>query len=320
MRSFVRRVLLNAVRDTDALGLYTAFALSGALLPGLASADRDACVSAHEQAQVERIAGHYLAARTGLLSCAQRDCPRLISDECNTWLGELDRTLPSLVLAVTDEQGRDLVDVRLFMNESTTAAPVDGRALALDPGVYKLRFEATGYLPVEQSLSIRDGEKNRLVRVTMAKALAPPHAEPSSSSSGAPSNPSSASNADNADNAPSVPTDPRAQRLWFASYALGTASVVSFAITLGAGARGFVMLQHCKHDGCSDRYADHGKSLYRAANVSAISGGVFLAAAASTLWSALRRAGPSAAEASDARGLSGYADKHGANLTAWSRW
>ena len=315
MRSFVRVSQLSAARFAHVLGLFTMLALGCAVWPGSASADREACVSAHERAQRDRIEGHYLAARTALLTCAQRECPQLVSDECNTWLGELELTLPSVVFAVTDEHGRDLVDVRLTMFDAGApaqalthpagrSAPVDGRALALDPGLYKLRFEAAGYAPVEQSLAIREGEKSRLVRITMAHA-------PSSPSS-APSTDRGASKATSA--------DARSQRLWFASYALGTASVVSFAITLAAGTRGFRMLQHCAHDGCSDGYAAHGKSLYRTTNLSAITGGVFMAAAASTLWGALWRDGHSDERAKTERGLTGYADHHGATVTAWSRW
>lgn len=267
-----------------------------------AHADRDSCVAQHEHAQVERMQGHYLAARNALLACAQRECPRLISNECTTLLGELDSALPTMVFAVVSEQGRDLSDVRVLLDQQPLVSQIDGRPLALDPGVHKLRFEAEGYLAEEQSVSVRAGEKDRLVRVVLRAENAVPL--------------SSAVPPPRADTPEPRGVDARSRRLWNATYALGLASAVSFAITLGASARGYRMEQHCKDDDCSRDYASHGKALYRTVNISAIAGGVLAAAAGATLWSALRRD----QHEQSAYGLSAMADRQSAQLTGWGRW
>ncbi|MET0385274.1 MAG: hypothetical protein ABW321_04910 [Polyangiales bacterium] len=127
-----------------------------------------ACVSAHAEAQVLRNRGALLSARKQLLQCARQECPKLVADDCATWLTALDESLSSIVFAVSDDRGRDLVAVTVTANGETLTERADGRALPLDPGVYALRFSAEGYLPAELSVSVRQSEKNRIVRVQLA--------------------------------------------------------------------------------------------------------------------------------------------------------
>jgi hypothetical protein len=54
-------------------------------------------------------------------------------------------------------------------NGSNLADKTDGRALPIDPGIYQLRFEAPGFVPIEQSISVRQSEKNRIVRVHLQR-------------------------------------------------------------------------------------------------------------------------------------------------------
>lgn len=279
--------------------------MSGVSGRALASADADVCINAHERAQVDRLEGRYLAARDKLLVCAQRECPRLVSTDCTTWLAALDATLPTVVFAVSDDTGRDLLEARVIVNGRLIANHVDGHALPLDPGVYKVRFEADGYAPDEQTLSVRDGEKSRLARGTLRPLE---KSVPSSKTSPAKSESSTTRGAD----------DPRARRLRIATYTLGAAAVASFSLTLAAGVRGQHMLDECEdEDGCRDDYGDRGRRLFRTVNASAIAGGVLLGAATVTLISALGRA---ASRDSARVSLGAFADAQGATLTAWGQW
>jgi hypothetical protein len=269
-----------------------------------ASADAEVCLDAHEHAQVDRLKGHYLAARERLLVCAQRDCPRLVSTDCTTWLAELDLTLPTVVFAVSDDAGRDLLEARVTVNGRLISNHTDGHAVPLDPGVYTVRFEANGYAPEEQTLSVRDGEKSRLARGTLTplqgasstSVATPTRGDPTVAARGA--------------------GDPRARRLRVAAYTLGAAALASFSVALGSSLRGHHMENVCDQ-GCSDAYAERGKVLYRAVNVSAIVGGALLAASSITLLSGLRRA---ASRDAARLGFGVYADAGGASLMAWSRW
>jgi hypothetical protein len=47
------------------------------------------------------------------------------------------------------------------------AESLDGKPLALDPGVHAFRFEAKGAPAIEEQVVVRHGEKNRIYTVTM---------------------------------------------------------------------------------------------------------------------------------------------------------
>jgi hypothetical protein len=69
------------------------------------------------------------------------------------------------VFAVSDEAGQDVVDARVFANGKLISERADGRAISIDPGTYTFRFEAPPRAAVEETVSVRQSEKNRIVRV-----------------------------------------------------------------------------------------------------------------------------------------------------------
>jgi hypothetical protein len=120
-----------------------------------------------------QLGGRLLSAREQLLVCAQPECPKLISRECTGWLSEVEDALSSVVFAVVDAQGRDVVDVRIYSDGSLLAHRAEGRAQPLDPGLHEFRFEADGYEPLHMTLPIRQSERNRIVRVQLASPPEP---------------------------------------------------------------------------------------------------------------------------------------------------
>jgi hypothetical protein len=137
---------------------------------------QEECVAAHADSQLLRMRGTLLDARQKLLVCAQSDCPKLISKDCTVWLTEVEASLSSVVFAVTDERGADLVDVEITANGRPLTERADGRATTLDPGAYEFRFRATGFTPLTLSVPIRASEKNRILRVSLTPV--PPLAAP----------------------------------------------------------------------------------------------------------------------------------------------
>ena len=113
--------------------------------------------------------GALLAARERLLLCSQSQCPAPIMKDCASWLNEVEESLSSVVFAVTDALGRDIPDGRVSSNQRVVAERTDGRAVVLDPGTYTFAFEVPGYERLEQTLSVRQSEKNRIVRVQLQK-------------------------------------------------------------------------------------------------------------------------------------------------------
>jgi hypothetical protein len=126
------------------------------------------CVTSHAEAQALRNRGALLEARQQLLRCARRECPKLIADDCATWVPAIDDSLSSVVFAVSTEDGHDLVEVEVSADGKPLTHRTEGRALPIDPGLYHLRFSAPGYQPTEVLVSFRQSEKNRIVRVHMA--------------------------------------------------------------------------------------------------------------------------------------------------------
>ncbi|EYF00782.1 hypothetical protein [Chondromyces apiculatus] len=142
----------------------------------------EACVEASEEAQARRDRGELQAARALLLTCASADCPAIVQRDCTSWLEDVDARQPSIVPRVRDAAGHDRADVRLLIDGKEVAASLDGRALPVDPGPRRLRVEAEGAAPVEQTLQIRERERGRVVDVVLAdlpsKTRPPPPPQP----------------------------------------------------------------------------------------------------------------------------------------------
>jgi hypothetical protein len=159
----------------------TETAEEGAPLPADAAAtpERDdevvaTCVKAAEAAQTERSAHHLRSARDLLLTCAQSTCPAVVRADCATWLSEVDLLMPSVVVVARDPRGTELYDVRVSVDGELAASRLDGLAIAVDPGTHRFLYEAPNAPPVEQQLVIREGEKGRVLWVT----LVPPTPSP----------------------------------------------------------------------------------------------------------------------------------------------
>jgi hypothetical protein len=113
-----------------------------------------------------------LDARELLILCARPPCSVAIQPECTGWLAEAERATPSVVLAVHDATGKDLVDVTAHIDGKLFAG-LTGAAVEIDPGPHVLRVEAPGRRPVEQTIVVREGEKSRLLSVELEEAAAP---------------------------------------------------------------------------------------------------------------------------------------------------
>jgi hypothetical protein len=275
-----------------ALGMWAVAALGS---PHSASADSEACLGAHERAQLERMHGRYVEAHAELLQCAQAACPAGVRSDCKGWLSEVEAGLPSIVFAVSDSAGRDLIDVRISAGAQLLTERADGRSLTLNPGLYQLRFEATGYVTREQEVLVREAEKQRIVRVQLdAEAAAPaPLAAPQRAKVNEPS-----------------PYSATSRRLLLSSYVLGGAALASLAVGIGFGVSGHDKLkeledQNCSPD-CSPSEVDAGKKRYVIADVAFAMAGAFGVSAAVTFILGLRGARADRAPAAVAF------DRHGA--------
>jgi hypothetical protein len=240
------------------------------MLPALAHAQsKEQCVAAYEDAQLRRLHGQYVAAREALLVCVQPACPNLLRGDCLNWLPEVERSVPSLVFAVTDLRGNDVPDARVFANGKLLEGWQSGRAVPLDPGVYTLRFEAPGREFLEQSVTVREAEKNRLVRARLSSE--DEGVEPGAPVAGVTSD-------------PLMNEHERASTVPLAAYFLGGTSLVSlgaFTYFAVSGKKEYDRLEkECKPN-CRESETKEGRRNYVLADVTL---GVAVVSGAAALW------------------------------------
>lgn len=116
-----------------------------------------------------RRTGELRQARAQLITCSASLCPRAVRVDCARWLAEVESALPSVVIQARDAAGADVVDVTVSIDGVIQQRTLDGLALPLDPGTRVFRFEAPGRDTTQQTLAIREGEKNRVVPVVLIR-------------------------------------------------------------------------------------------------------------------------------------------------------
>jgi hypothetical protein len=128
------------------------------------SISKKECLNQHENSQVLKQSSRLKAARDALLACSRDVCPSFIRADCVEWLGQLDRSIPSVV-ATAKINKRDETTVRLTIDGQLVSTRLDGKPIELDPGVHTFKFEVAAWPPIEQQILVAEGEKNRAVNV-----------------------------------------------------------------------------------------------------------------------------------------------------------
>jgi hypothetical protein len=128
------------------------------------------CFERYESGQRARHQRRLRAAQEELRICSRATCPGLVRADCVDWLDQVARSLPSVVVTAR-ARGYDLTDVRVIVDGMPVADRLTGAALELDPGAHHFRFEASPWPPVERTLLISEGVKERPIDVEFA---APP--------------------------------------------------------------------------------------------------------------------------------------------------
>jgi hypothetical protein len=139
--------------------------------------DKQACSDAYAQTQTLRREGKLEAARESAVRCGRDVCAAFIRAECGTWFTEIEASQPSVVFEVRDAAGRDTTAVRVWLDGKPWLDKLEGKARSIDPGQHTLRYEIAGEKPLEETVQIREGEKNRKLTASFQRA-APPTAEP----------------------------------------------------------------------------------------------------------------------------------------------
>jgi hypothetical protein len=133
----------------------------------------DACVAELRDAEARTSAGHLLRARELLRQCASATCAGVTTQPCAAKLARLEDDIPTIVPVVTDAQGGPVVDVEVRADGELVASRLDGRGLAIDPGLHELSFSAAHGVFATERLMIVEGQRNRAVAVTLPAYRAP---------------------------------------------------------------------------------------------------------------------------------------------------
>jgi len=128
---------------------------------------RDECVASYDKGQKLRAAGSLRAAREEFLICAEASCPEVTKNDCSTWIGQVEESLPTLTFVVTDDAGNDVSEARVSIDGALLVERLDGKAVRVDPGPHELRFERSGAAPVTLDIVVQEGEKNRRVELKL---------------------------------------------------------------------------------------------------------------------------------------------------------
>lgn len=147
-------------------------AAASALLPALARAEEPAggarvpisraeCAEAFEQSQRLRNSFQYVQASASALRCADPECGAALSEECGKLYGEIEAATPSIVLGARSEDGTELRDVSVTIDQGARPVVVDGTPLPLDPGKHDLTFVAAGFESLQLSAVVLAGERFR---------------------------------------------------------------------------------------------------------------------------------------------------------------
>lgn len=145
--------------------------------PGIASADVQACLAASEKGQKLRSQGKLREARENFVICGAEGCPNLVRHDCSQWNSELAATLPTVVFGAKDRSGKDLFDVTVTMDGEVLVKKLDGKSVTIDPGKHTFKFEASGLPPLTETDLVKEGEKARVINVTLGDPP-PPNVTP----------------------------------------------------------------------------------------------------------------------------------------------
>src|SRR5687767_8902063 len=119
-----------------------------------AAPDRKACIAAADDGQKYRDEGKLAAAREMFIACSSKGCPAVISKQCAQWLAEVEKDQATVAFRAKDEQGKEIVDVKVLVDGHKLIDAIDAKALPIDPGEHTIRFERADGKSVEDKVII----------------------------------------------------------------------------------------------------------------------------------------------------------------------
>src|SRR4051794_37283699 len=88
-----------------------------------------ACGKAAEEAQALRDGGQLQAALDKLVRCSADHCPVVVRKDCVTWMDQVEKAIPSVIVNAVDSRGHDVMGVRVIVDGKVVRERLDGREL-----------------------------------------------------------------------------------------------------------------------------------------------------------------------------------------------
>jgi hypothetical protein len=227
-----------------------------------ASADEKAdvleCAKSFEQAQILRNDAKYVSATEEALKCSQPKCGQALQTECSRLYTELQQAAPSVVLSASDQNGNEIGEAQVVVDQTRHLEHLDGKPITLDPGNHEFAFTAPGLSALTRRITLLAGEKFRPISVTLGAGSAGKQPKPAE--------PLPASKTDRPSLAPRhIPT---------LSYVLGGVSLLAaagFVAFRASGANKYDSLMQTCSPNCAESDVDNVRQRY---NVSYVALGV----------------------------------------------
>ncbi len=148
--------------------------------------DKAACLDAAAKGQRLRDTHRLVEAREQLRICAQASCPAVVQSDCASWLSDVEKTMPTVVVTARNAAGDDIADVRVSVDGQALVSRLDGQAVPLNAGLHAFHFEGAGGAVLDKQVMVREGEKNQSIAIVLGAAPAPVPAPAPSPASPAP--------------------------------------------------------------------------------------------------------------------------------------
>jgi hypothetical protein len=160
--------------NRGAFGLAATFAwLVASSATAAPTMSKQECAAANEGAQDLRRAGRLREARTQLALCTATSCPGPIREDCAQRLKEVEAALPTVIFEAKNAGGHDLSAVRVTMDGEPLLDKLEGTPVVLDPGEHRFVFQSEGLRNAEETVVLREGERDRRVRIVLQSPTRP---------------------------------------------------------------------------------------------------------------------------------------------------
>jgi hypothetical protein len=267
---------------TPLLSLATPLAIASTLAAVLTTTparadDKAACIDANSKGQRFRDEHKLVEAREQLRICAAAHCPAVIQTDCASWLAEVEKALPGVVVTAKNGAGAYLVDVKVSVDGQPLLSKLDGRAVPLNAGPHAFHFEGADGTSVDQQVFVREGDKNQPVTAVLGE----PARAPSGSNAHAVEPVKPGANTDTSANAKTTSSP-----LKTVGWVTGGVGVVGLGLGAAFGliAMGDKSGAHCDANNVCDPGSTSGiKSAALVSDIGWIAGGVLVATGAALL-------------------------------------